>query len=100
MAAAGASQRGNLALNASTSHFPPWAYDTPNEYNQLTEDVQSFMDDPMNFPIDESLLGFDLRTPLITMSDFMTDVPQRQDEGAQSWWPDGGSGMAYKNSYF
>jgi hypothetical protein len=100
MAAAGASQRGNLALNASTAHFPPWAYDTPNEYTQPTEDVQNFMDDPMNFPIDESLLGFDLHTPIITMSDFMTDVPQRQDKAVQSWWPDGGSGMAYRTSYF
>jgi hypothetical protein len=99
MAAAGASQRSSLALNASTSHFPSWAYDMPNEYSQPTGDVESFMDDPMNFPIDETLLGFDLRTPLITMSDFMTNVPERQDEGGQSWWPDG-SGMAYRTSYF
>ena len=100
MAAAGATQRGSLALNASTSHFPSWAFDTPNEYSQATEDGQSFTDDPMNIPIDESLLGFDLRTPLPQMADFMSDIPQRQDEAGQSWWHDEGSGMAYKTSYF
>jgi hypothetical protein len=100
MAAAGFTQGGSLALNASISHFPPWAFDAPNEYSQPTEDGQNFMDDPINFPIDESLLGFDLHTPIITMSDFMSDASQRQDEAVQSWWPDGGSEMAYRTSYF
>jgi hypothetical protein len=98
MAAAGASQRGSLALNASISHFPPWVYGTPIEYNQSMEDGQSFMDDPMNFPFDESLLGFDLRTPLPPMSDFMADIPQPRGEAGQGWWDDEGS-MAYRNSY-
>lgn len=87
-------------MNASVSHFPRWAFDAPNEYSQLTEGGQSFMDDPMNFPIDESLLGFDLHTPIIAIPDFIIDVPQRQDEAGQSWWPEGGSGMAYRTSYF